>query len=97
MLIDTHVHVFPDKIAEKAISALSAAAHKEPSTNGTISDTLKARLRVPPMRIAVAGSSALLLMQQIQTNWLMAMVNVKKLKASVCFYMEKGGCVVTEK
>ena len=41
MLIDTHVHVFPDKIAEKAIPVLAASAHIAPSTNGTISDTLK--------------------------------------------------------
>lgn len=41
MLIDTHVHIFPDKIAEKAIPALAAAAHQVPQTNGTVSDTLK--------------------------------------------------------
>ena len=39
-MIDTHVHVFPDKIAEGAIAKLAVAAKKVPSTNGTFSDTV---------------------------------------------------------
>ncbi len=38
-MIDTHVHFFPDKIAENAVIKLAAAAGKIPSTNGTASDT----------------------------------------------------------
>ena len=41
MIIDTHVHLFPDKVAEKAIPILAAASHQVPKTNGTVSDTLK--------------------------------------------------------
>ena len=41
MLIDTHVHLFPDKVAEKAIPILAASSNLVPQTNGTVSDTLK--------------------------------------------------------
>lgn len=41
MIIDTHVHTFPDKIAEKAIHRLAAASGITPSTDGTVSDTIK--------------------------------------------------------
>lgn len=40
MIIDTHLHVFPDNLAEKAITKLSKNSHLTPFTNGTISDTL---------------------------------------------------------
>ena len=39
MVIDFHTHAFPDKIAEKAISALAEKAKIPYYTNGTISDT----------------------------------------------------------
>ena len=37
MIIDFHTHVFPDKIAEKTIDALSSKASIPPFSNGTIS------------------------------------------------------------
>lgn len=41
MIIDTHVHIFPDKIAERALASLAAASNQIPSTDGTISGTLR--------------------------------------------------------
>ena len=41
MLIDFHVHVFPDKLAHGAVSSLAARAHIEPHTDGTLQDTLQ--------------------------------------------------------
>ena len=41
MIIDTHVHIFPDAIAERAISKLVQACYQTPNTNGTVSDTLR--------------------------------------------------------
>ena len=35
MLIDFHTHIFPDKIAEKTVSALAAQASCKPFTDGT--------------------------------------------------------------
>ncbi|MBQ6905723.1 MAG: amidohydrolase [Clostridia bacterium] len=40
MIIDVHTHIFPDKIAARAVSALAAAANIEPNTNGTADATL---------------------------------------------------------
>lgn len=36
MIIDFHTHVFPDKIADKAIKALSDSSRAVPYTNGTV-------------------------------------------------------------
>lgn len=36
MIIDFHTHIFPDKVAEKAIPKLASVIHLEPSMNGTI-------------------------------------------------------------
>lgn len=36
MIIDFHTHIFPDKVAEKAIPNLSSIIHLTPSMNGTI-------------------------------------------------------------
>ena len=41
MIIDSHVHIFPDAIAERAISKLVQACYQTPNTNGTVSDTLR--------------------------------------------------------
>lgn len=38
-VVDFHVHTFPDKIAEKAISKLAVISGITPYTNGTIKDT----------------------------------------------------------
>ena len=40
MIIDTHAHTFPDKIAEKAISRLAKISGIKPATNGTVSETV---------------------------------------------------------
>ena len=39
MIIDFHVHAFPDKIAAHAVSSLSRHAGYEPESNGTFADT----------------------------------------------------------
>ncbi|MDD4840033.1 MAG: amidohydrolase family protein [Clostridia bacterium] len=39
-LIDTHVHIFPDRIAGSALPKLANASRKCPSTNGTLFNTL---------------------------------------------------------
>lgn len=36
MIVDSHTHIFPDKIASKALPKLSSIIHLEPSMNGTI-------------------------------------------------------------
>lgn len=41
MLIDFHVHVFPDKLAAGAVASLAAKAHFTPYTDGTLADTKK--------------------------------------------------------
>lgn len=40
MIIDTHAHTFPDKVAEKAVGKLEIISKIKPSTNGTVDDTL---------------------------------------------------------
>ena len=39
--IDVHAHVFPDKLAEKAVPALASAADVKPRGKGTISDLME--------------------------------------------------------
>lgn len=41
MYIDFHTHVFPDRIAKKAIDKLSSSGGIPPFTDGSLSDTLK--------------------------------------------------------
>lgn len=52
MIIDTHVHVLPDVLAEKAVAKLSASSHLAPTTNETISDTL-AKMQANNIDLAV--------------------------------------------
>ena len=40
MIIDFHVHTFPDKLAPKVIPKLAEAAGIEPQTDATVGDTL---------------------------------------------------------
>lgn len=40
MLIDFHVHVFPDQLAKKAVQNIFQITKNRPSTDGTLSDTL---------------------------------------------------------
>lgn len=40
MIVDFHCHVFPDKIAEKALGALSESGGESPVLNGTVADLL---------------------------------------------------------
>ena len=39
MIIDSHVHIFPEKIAHKAIQKLAGISGLTPCTDGTLSDT----------------------------------------------------------
>ncbi len=39
MIIDSHIHIFPDEVAKKAIPTLAARSGKIPATNGTADDT----------------------------------------------------------
>ncbi len=41
MIIDFHTHVFPDKIAERTVSALSAAANIPPHSDGKLSGLVR--------------------------------------------------------
>lgn len=41
MIIDFHTHMFPESIAERTISKLSACVHKAPETDGTYEGLLK--------------------------------------------------------
>lgn len=40
MIVDFHVHTFPDKIAAAAVAKLAAISSMEPFTDGTVSSTL---------------------------------------------------------
>ena len=42
MIVDFHTHVFPDKIANSTISALSSNSGNKPSTDGTVQGMIKA-------------------------------------------------------
>ncbi|MBQ3266050.1 MAG: amidohydrolase family protein [Ruminococcus sp.] len=44
-MIDFHTHVFPDKIAEKTLKALSKAAEVKPYTDGTVQGLLRSMRR----------------------------------------------------
>ncbi|MDD2955507.1 MAG: amidohydrolase family protein [Oscillospiraceae bacterium] len=41
MLLDFHIHVFPEKVAQKAIPRLAATCGQTPLTDGTLPDTLR--------------------------------------------------------
>lgn len=41
MLIDTHIHVFPDALAERAIGKLAQNAHIVPTSDGTVKSELE--------------------------------------------------------
>ena len=41
MIVDSHTHIFPDKIAAKALSKLSSVIRLEPYTQGTIDSILE--------------------------------------------------------
>lgn len=72
MYIDFHTHAFSDKIAEKAIAALTESAEKcnmKPITNGTLSD-LKEKLESCGISKAVVLSIATKPTQQtVVNNW----------------------------
>ncbi len=52
MIIDFHTHIFPDKIAAKAIPNLASVIHLKPSMNGTI-DGLKDSMRCSGVDLSV--------------------------------------------
>ena len=72
MYIDFHTHAFADKIAERAISALTESAEKcnmKPITNGTLSD-LREKLESCGVSKAVVLSIATKPTQQtVANNW----------------------------
>ncbi len=69
--IDVHAHVFPDKIAEKAIPALAAAADVKPSGTGTCDDLLK-KMNEANAKISVLVSIATRIEQVKSINdWLL--------------------------
>lgn len=41
MIIDFHIHTFPDSIADKAVKKLSVIGNTKAYTNGTVTDTLR--------------------------------------------------------
>ncbi|MEA5012516.1 MAG: amidohydrolase family protein [Angelakisella sp.] len=41
MIIDFHMHLFPDTLAQRTIPMLASIANQIPATNGTVSDTLQ--------------------------------------------------------
>ena len=45
MIIDFHTHIFPEKVAEKAIPKLADVIHIAPSTNGTADSLLDSMAR----------------------------------------------------
>ncbi len=45
MIIDFHTHIFPEKVAEKAIPKLAGVIHITPSTNGTADSLLDSMAR----------------------------------------------------
>lgn len=45
MIIDFHTHIFPEKVAEKAIPKLADVIHITPSTNGTADSLLESMAR----------------------------------------------------
>lgn len=67
MIIDFHVHCFPDKIAPKAISALSSCSGLYPYTDGTI-DTLKTSMRTSGIDISIVQNIATKPTQTINVN-----------------------------
>lgn len=40
MIIDFHTHIFPEKVAQKALPKLSSVIHLEPATDGTVQGLL---------------------------------------------------------
>lgn len=52
MIIDFHTHIFPDKIAERAISRLTAVINQDPTINGCAED-LRASMKKAGIDISV--------------------------------------------
>lgn len=54
MIIDFHTHIFPDKVAAKAIPNLSSIIHLPPSMNGTV-DGLRASMEQGELTSALSS------------------------------------------
>lgn len=67
MIIDAHIHMFPDPIAEKAITRLAGICHMPYYTNGTLSDT-KQKLKEWSVDAAIALNIATKPKQQRTIN-----------------------------
>jgi len=70
--IDVHAHVFPDHLAEKAVSTLSSAANARAYGNGTIRD-LKEKMDKADVKKSVLASIATRIPQVPSiNNWLLS-------------------------
>lgn len=67
MIIDFHTHCFPDRIAKRALDALSETAGLMPSTDGTVGD-LKRLMKDEGVSIAVVQNIATNAHQQKAVN-----------------------------
>lgn len=72
--IDFHIHTFPDKIAEGAVSKLQRISGLSPFTNGTLADTIE-KVRKTPIDRFVLMNIATLPKQQTTINNVAAKVN----------------------
>lgn len=77
MLIDFHVHCFPDKLAEKAIEHLKGIIHANPRTDGTYGDLL-GKMKVWGVDRAVCLNVATAPKQQENVNNFAISINTKK-------------------
>lgn len=71
MIIDTHVHVWPDKIAAKVIERLQAALGYEVEANGTIAGLLAQMQEAGIAKSAVLGVAEVPRLVTATNDWLM--------------------------
>ena len=69
MIIDFHTHAFSEKIAAKAMSALSAAAGKAPCTDGTLKGTLDCMDRAGVDKAVVLSIATKPTQEEIVNSW----------------------------
>ena len=59
MVIDFHTHIFPDKVAEKAVPKLASVISHTPSMNGTAAGLLDPMEKLSLIHISLPFSSCL--------------------------------------
>ena len=69
MIIDFHTHAFSEKIAAKAMSALSATAGKAPCTDGTLKGTLECMDRAGVDKAVVLSIATKPTQEQVVNSW----------------------------